>query len=281
VTPTKYDIKQLVKHIYNKSILGNFMFLCEKNEPHFPFHDDKQTKYIALEHFTVEAKMALEYLSLIKKNFDLDTERAFIDILIRETNKNLQKYFLNYLDNKAKVINLPFYKSTGFEKLIKYFSRNPRRFLTKKPNELEKKKAINTAIYFKGILKEFFMENFNFTEDAICYIIISPQLGQFIRQHINEFERGKYENSYGIHLFGYIPSLIMDVYINPFSTNTLYFGTIKKSTEKGITFFYNTVENALTEHQSPIGSQVYRLNLYHTIAELGGRNKFKKIIFDL
>lgn len=290
----KYDIKQVIKHIYNKSILNDFMALIEQEGPHAVFYDKDETKYITLEHFTIEAKMHLKHLNIIKKNYDLDTHEAFIDTLIREARLNLHEYFLNYLDKEAKVLELPFYKIGCVDKIIKFFGRNPRRSLSKKPNELERKQAINTAIYFEGILLDLYKNVYDIFEDDSCYIMVSPSIGQFIGNHLDNFERCPSKNSYGIHLFGSIPSSHSSsdisysftppiyVYINPFSENTLYFGTIKKSKTRGLMLFYHPAEDALTEHQSPIGhsSQVYRLNLYHIFDKIK-EHKFKKIVFDL
>jgi len=271
----------LIDHLYQRSSLQYFMTLTKVDTPHFlAMEPENKEAYISMDHFTINAEMPIGIYSTLENYFDLDVNKEFIDALLNEGRKELNRQFINFLEEHVSdVEELPLHpKKEGIARIMDFLFKNMR-FTLKGKNKDE----VALGDYFIGLLRTMYKEFPRTRFDEHSFIVVSEKIAQHIAFNVKTFEKGNYANTFLIHPFGSIDGHQLTVFVEPFlDENILYYGR-SKTQGYGPICFYNVPENSLTEHvTNPMNydiKRVYRLNMYHKIHAVG-EVKYKKIIFE-
>ena len=192
----------------------------------------------------------------------------------------LEKDFLDFLDKNSIIKNISFYKENLFRNAINFFIRNARYSFKSKKNNF-----VNNNLSF--IISKLFVENFDFVTDEYAYIIISPQIAQFVAR-LNEFEITKNLEGPSIQFkcFGllYVQNTSIQVYLNynESDQNSLYFGIKKR---KGIPqLVYNNItqyEQSNYDNPCNIHGNTYRFNFFYKFINADSNSKYNKVILNV
>jgi len=263
---------------------------------HFAITTDR---YEATEHFVTEAKMELHKLERIKKQFGLEENSAFLEVLVKNARLELEKQFLSYVDTNAEQLDFDLYKKTNIDRFANFFRANSRVSLKKS----HKNRDIAKGTYFLSIIGDLYRENMFIADSA--FIIISLNMAQFVGASVEEFTKATQNQTQFLQNFEEYDEDLMHpagiielgmstegraygtvaVVINrELPDNTIYFGT---KNPQGLALFYNVNDNAVTTYDTmpEVGkamtiNKVYRLNMYHTFKVIDKIPQFKKIIFN-
>ena len=271
-------IERLVDRIYKTSILKYFTQIQKIDNPHFAIgyvntkNNNLEIRYESMDHFTVQAKMQTRYLKTLEKNYDINTNDEFINTIIIEGNKQLNNYFIDFIDKNSDILEFPLYKISKLKKIFRKFLKKNFRFSIK-----NKKININTKEYIKEILENIIKESLSLSSYEDIFIIVSEDLIDLLE--FNSFSPAKNNSLFYYGSIKHIgPSI--SVFINKKQPEkTLYFGFSNPLDSMKLRFSYFTQDSALTEHYTPT-EKVYRLNLYHKLVNIDQNQKFKKIIFN-
>lgn len=305
------NVKELVDHIYSNSCLPNLMRIKPVENPHVqviediefkqptefnefrydslaePYYYTTKVNYIALDNYIVNASIHDSHLKQLENKYDftaLYTNKAFLDVLVSEAFKSLDRIFLEYVEkhSKTEYLSLTNIKS----KMAQKYSQKNKRF------SFFNRERIDPQEFFMNVLMKhcinseegFGLNNYN-------YIIVSPNLANFISRsifftptrgkrvpHIHEFGQLRITHDQRRSDFG-IPGIpyYVKVFVNPNIEGTnLYFS---KFDQNFVTFYYST-EDSLQEFIDINGMRTYRLLMYNKIYDTTNSMEFKKIIFD-
>jgi hypothetical protein len=275
------NLDYLVDFVYQKSSLSYFFNLVKVGQPHFYIHNDNLATGYATEHHGIRASMNMMDLRRIENQYKLDSNKAFIETLIKESHKYLDNYFIEYMDKKAEIESIPFYGKSGLSTFSRFFRTNARfSFLTKH-------RDLKIASNLLGIINQAYKELLDNLYDLNGYIIVSQDVAQFICT-LPDFVHSDFKETGFTVPIGYIERIIhvkvpnVTVFVNKIlPTGTMYIGTIKRMTEMSDKLCYYVAPNSIVEYQSAPEnyldiSKTYVMNLFYTIVE-GKESRFKKI----
>jgi len=282
------DYSYIMDYVYQKSSLANFLDFVKLDQPSFCIEEiNKGTFYYTCEHHAVHASMNMRELMSLVNTYKLDTNKAFIETLIKESHKYLDNYFIKYIDAKAETDEIIF-KNGNLTFFSRFFRENARfSFLTKSKNL---KKAANLL----GIIKGCYEKIVDYVNDSSGYAIVSQEMAQFIAS-FPQFKRSlEIKETSGTYPIGHLEGILnvnipnMTIFVNPnINQNVMYFGTIKKSTGLSDKFFYYAAPNSIVEYQSSPEdfmniSKNYVMNLFYNIVESNQiKSRYKKIILEI
>lgn len=287
-----------IDFIYKMSSLNYFVDSHRIEQPHFVIHRDHAT-YAATDHYVVEAKIELHKLQQMKKDFGIEENSVFLETLVKNARVQLEKHFIKYVEFNSETLDMKFYRQNNMDRFVQFFRANNRISLRRS----SKHRDIKKGTYFLGVLADLYRENMFMDDQA--FIIISPDMANFVATSIEEFKKAtnNYTNFLGnVETFDtdlmYPAGLIelgingggrvfgnINVVINKELPNdTVYFGM---KNPQGLNLFYYIDENGVTSHDSmpspnvPLSiDRIYRLNMYYTLQEINKKTKFFKIIFN-
>lgn len=284
-------MKGVVDYLYKQSILRYFSHIVRTKNPHFLVNyldtydvNSKinklpiKTLYESMDHFTVQAKMKIRYLDTLEKNYDINTDKEFVNTLISEGNNQINDYFIDYIDKKSDILEFPLWKPSKLAKAYhKFFTKNNRFSL--------KNKRIDTKFreYFEGILENCIKE-MERPINSTPYIILSEDFAMFTLKNLKITEEPDF--FYCGWFIKSFNSQILSTFINKkLPEKTVYLGYFDSEDSAKLKFYYYSHDDVLTEHYTlPDNSsllnteKVLRLNLYHKLVDIN-EHKFKKIVF--
>ena len=281
--------------IYRGSSLNHFMETHRVTQPRFELRVDP-IEYLTCDQYTTEARMPLHKLEQIKKEHGLDENSAFIETLVLNARKELEDYFMKYVDVNAEVIDLTYYHQNHRIDFANLFRRNSRASLKNKGAHM--KRDLKKGAYFLGVLMEIYKEN-KFLNDS-PYLVVSEDMAQFIASSVNEFSKATNTASEFIQNISQYDEDLMrpigiielerlgNLYVvlnKRLPENTMYYGSRNPT---GLALFYNITENPITSfttYPDPGESvldieKVYRLNMFHAIGVINKIPQFKKLNFN-
>jgi len=274
--------------IYKQSSINYFMDVHRVDAPHFAITDDR---YIATDHFVVEAKMPLYKVEQIKREYGMDVHSAFIETLIKKARVELEEQFLTYIESNCAEIDAEYYQKHNKIDFSKVFRRNSR--IRLKTGTL-RKRDIKKGAYFLAFLADLYKENLFMTQSA--YILVGKDLAAFIASSVNEFSKAtdtaaeyiknieEFDNTFIVPI-GLIEMDIGNVNVlmsDNVPDYTFYLGM--RSTT-GLGLFYYISPDLVSTHETlpknPMDIEtIYRLNMHHTFSVINHKPQMKKILFN-
>lgn len=262
----------IIDYLYKNSSLNNFINISKIKDRNICINNE----ILTLENFKIYANIpSLGYYG------DFDLKKECINALIKEGQKSLDHCFLNFIENNLISSDFyPLFPKKPFSRIIKFFTDNFRfNIKTKDKNNIEFGK------YFCEIIKDFYLNSFNYSDnDEQIFIIVSPEIADFIIKYINDFKLDTINSTnisseYSSESFGKIilKNFNCLVYKNYSLNNSMYIGTIKNMAI-GSTLFYHIPENALNIF-SETQEEKMNLNLFYKFFIIENA-KYKKIIFE-
>lgn len=247
------QIDKFIDWIYKSSSLNNFVKMIQAPAPVFKYSTTAGTHEISLQNYRED------FIVSYNQN-DPSLDAASKKFLL-----NLEDTFKQFIDNNCATERISFYKNNFYKPPIKYFKVNTRFHLN------SKKFHINRYQNILGIIEQCQMEMYNYYQDDLFYVIVSPEISNFIG-HNNAIDPVAF-STFNVDTINADPVFIhhfakfknITIFVDPrMNQNTMIFGTTKRFDHGNIMFYYKS-DKPFLEYAN-VGFDLGKKNVYKFIS---------------